>query len=286
MASAGRNGLVLYGIHAVYEALLAPRVKITRLLLAAGRGGGAIEELLQLARSQGIPVERKDHRYLDELTAGQPHQGVLGLCPAFPYADLADVLSNRSPALVQDLVVLLDGLQDPRNFGAIIRSAYCFGANGVVIPERRTVSVTGVVIKASAGAAYHLPIARVANLGRAIEVLKDSGFWICAAAAEGEPIGTTLRSDVPLGLLFGSEGRGIRPLLRRNCDFLVAIPMLGRIDSLNVSVAAGIFLYEAARGRLADTEHAATRGGVPANRSARYLDGNSPLWEGALVDEG
>ena len=238
---------MIYGIHPVREAVDNPERRMGRIFVAMGGRGKAIREAIEAARQKNIPVEFKERDYLDLLTGGRIHQGIVGLCSDFSYAKVEEIIDRGRTLCAGNLVLLLDGVQDPRNLGSLIRTAHCFGAGGVVIPENRAVSVTGTVIKASAGAAHHVPIARVVNLARTVDYLKEKGFWIYGAAPDGEPISNGLDYSMPIGLLMGSEGDGIRPLLREKCDFLVSIPMEGRIDSLNVSVAAGILMFEMLR---------------------------------------
>lgn len=247
-----RHDQIIFGIHPVIEAIGSGEVNIERIIFAEGRHDRAMREIAAQAEERGIPFQCQPRIRLDRLTGGQSHQGVIALCPAFSYASLAEVIGNRGPFFASDVIVLLDGIQDPRNFGSLIRSAHCFGVNGIVIPENRAASITGTVVKASAGAAYHIPIARVVNLARAMDYLKERGFWLYGTSSDGRRIFDAFDGTQPIGLLFGSEGEGIRPLLRKKCDFLISIPMLGVIDSLNVSVAAGIVLYEATRGRMLD----------------------------------
>lgn len=240
---------LIYGIHPVREAVGSPGGKIGRIIVATGRKGKSIRELLEVARLRSIPVEFKERDYLDLLTKGQTHQGIVGLCRGFSYASVEQIIDRRRDPGAYGLILLLDGIQDPRNLGSLIRTAHCIGASGVIIPENRAASVSSTVMKASAGAAHHIPIARVVNLARIIDYLKEKGFWIYGASPDGKPISNALDYCGPIGLLMGSEGEGIRPLLREKCDFLVSIPMEGQIDSLNVSVAAGILMFEMLRGR-------------------------------------
>jgi 23S rRNA (guanosine2251-2'-O)-methyltransferase len=203
-----------------------------------------LKEIIDGARQKKIPVEWREREYLDELTGGTDHQGIVGLRHAFVYADLDDLLKNRNPHLSFDLILILDSVLDPQNLGSIIRSAHCLGANGVVIPTDRAASVTPAVIKASAGSAAQLPIARVTNLSQTIDYLKGKGFWVFGADAHE---GKNLREqdfNCPMVLILGGEAKGIRPLVKKKCDFLLTIPMAGTFDSFNVAIAAGIIQYE------------------------------------------
>jgi 23S rRNA (guanosine2251-2'-O)-methyltransferase len=181
---------------------------------------------------------------VERLAPGRVHQGVVGLCREYRYRDLEDLIAHRMPNAPHALVVLLDSVTDPQNLGSIIRTAHCCGANGVVIPADRAAAVTPAVVKASAGAIQHLPVARVVNLGRAIDTLKEQGFWIYGAEAGAALDMRGPDYAGPVGLVMGSEGQGLRPLIRKKCDFLISIPMRGQVASLNVSVATGVILYE------------------------------------------
>jgi 23S rRNA (guanosine2251-2'-O)-methyltransferase len=173
---------------------------------------------------------------------------VLCLCGEFAYASLEEIVANRHPASPGSLVLLLDGIEDPQNLGSLIRTAHCFGVNGVVIPRDRAAGITPAVIKASAGAAGHIPVVRVVNLIQAIEFLKEKSFWIYGADAGVDQDLGSFRFEGNMGLVMGSEGKGMRPLVRKHCDVLLSIPLFGALDSLNVSVAAGILLYQIRRG--------------------------------------
>ncbi|MDA8124070.1 MAG: 23S rRNA (guanosine(2251)-2'-O)-methyltransferase RlmB [Deltaproteobacteria bacterium] len=235
---------VIYGINPLLEMLLSHPAELEKIVVAEGRTDQAVEKLLHLASQQRVPVERGGRERVEKLAPGRVHQGVAGLCREYAYSDLDAVIANRHADSRYSLVILLDSVTDPQNLGSIIRTAHCCGANGVIIPEDRAASITASAIKASAGAIHRLPVARVVNLGRAIETLQKEGFWIYGAEA-----GTALDMRTPdydghIGLVMGSEGRGLRPLIRKKCDFLISIPMRGEIASLNVSVATGVILYE------------------------------------------
>ncbi|MCE5264682.1 MAG: 23S rRNA (guanosine(2251)-2'-O)-methyltransferase RlmB [Deltaproteobacteria bacterium] len=234
---------VIYGINPLLEVLLSHPAMLERIVVAEGRGGGEVRRILDLAAEHGIPHEFCGRDRLEKLAPHQVHQGVAGLCRPQVYATVDEVIANRHEKSKYDLVVLLDSVTDPQNLGSIIRTAHCCGANGVIIPENRAASVTASVAKASAGAVQHLPTAMVVNLARTIEYLKEKNFWIYGADAEAQ-----MEADAPdyqgnVALVMGSEGRGIRPLIRKNCDFLISIPMRGKVASLNVSVAAGVILF-------------------------------------------
>jgi 23S rRNA (guanosine2251-2'-O)-methyltransferase len=238
---------VIYGINPLLEIFEARPALLEKIVVAEGRAGKAVDKVLRLARKHGVPVERSGRERIEKLAPGRVHQGIAGLCREHAPATLEEVIANRRAEAPYSLVILLDGVTDPQNLGSIIRTAHCCGANGVVIPEDRAASVTASVAKASAGAIHHLPTAVVVNLVRAIDTLKDQGFWIYGADSGAEQDLYMPDYQGHVGLVMGSEGRGIRPLVRKQCDFLISIPMKGRVASLNVSVATGIILYEILR---------------------------------------
>jgi len=238
---------IIYGINPVSEILRSEGGNIRKIILAEGRKGEDVKKILALAASRGIAVEVHKREVLDRRAGTTAHQGILCLCGEFAYAGLEEIIANRHPAFPASLVLLLDGIEDPQNLGSLIRTAHCFGANGVIIPRDRAAGITPAVIKASAGAAGHIPVARVVNLTQAIEFMKENGFWIYGTDASSDCDAGSVRFEGDVGLVMGSEGKGIRPLVRKHCDVLLSIPLFGRIDSLNVSVAAGILLHEIRR---------------------------------------
>lgn len=234
----------VYGINPIKILLAQEDSPLKKIILAEGRSGSSVKEMIDSARRKKIPVEWRSRQHLDELTGRADHQGIVGLRDSFAYADLEDLLKNRHPHLLHDLILILDGVLDPQNLGSIIRSAHCLGANGVIIPTDRAASVTPAAIKASAGSVEQMPVARVTNLSRTIDYLKDKGFWVFGADAHG---GVSIREqnfNSPVVLVLGSESKGMRPLVKKKCDFLITIPMAGNFDSFNVAVAAGIIQYE------------------------------------------
>jgi 23S rRNA (guanosine2251-2'-O)-methyltransferase len=238
---------VIFGINPLLEDLRSQAGRVSKIIVAEGRGGEAFQKVLNLAKQKGIHIEFKERSYLDRKAGQVSHQGVVGICEPFVYASVDDVIANRHPDFKYNLILILDGITDPQNLGTLIRTAHCCGANGVIIPENRAASLTGTVVKASAGAANHTSIARVVNLSNTIDYLKEQRFWIYGTdPASGKDFGS-FDYDGHIGLVLGSEGTGMRPLIRKKCDFLLAIPTMGKIDSLNVSVAAGIILYEMLR---------------------------------------
>src|SRR6202790_3667743 len=238
----------LTGIHAVREALEAGRA-FDRILIAKGRQDTRVEEIVQLARGRDIAVRFEDRGQLDRLAATKDHQGVVALVAARATSSLDEIVANANKENVQGLIVLLDGVEDPHNLGAVIRTALAAGAHGVVIPERRAAGLTDTVSRASAGALAHLPVARVTNLVRAMEELKEAGYWLVGLDEEGEKNYTEVDYTSPVGMVLGSEGQGLHELTRKRCDFVVSLPTTGPVKSLNVSVAAGVVLFEAIRQR-------------------------------------
>jgi 23S rRNA (guanosine2251-2'-O)-methyltransferase len=233
------------GFHAVEEALAAGRA-LDRVVIARGRHGERVEAVARLARSLGVPVRFEDREQLDRLTGTRDHQGVAALSAAKITAEFEDLLATRSES---GLLVFLDGVEDPHNLGAIVRSALAAGAGGVVIPERRAAGLTDTVERASAGALAHLPVARVKNLVRAMEQAKEAGYWLVGLDEHAEKSYTDVDLEGSVGIVLGREGEGLHELTRRRCDFLVSLPTTGPVRSLNVSVAAGIMLFEAVRQR-------------------------------------
>jgi 23S rRNA (guanosine2251-2'-O)-methyltransferase len=250
----------IHGVGPVRE-LVHARPKAIRVLYVAAeradaRGKDPVAGLAADAAAASVHIERRSMRDLDSLCEpGARHQGVVAITGDFRYADVDEILAAAEAAGAPPLLVALDGVQDPHNLGAIVRSAYVLGAHGVIIPEHRAAAVTPVATKASAGATELLPIAQAPNLVRALEHLKSSGVWTCAvaAAAGARPI-ASLDLAGPLALVLGAEGEGVRPLVARTCDMHALIPMAAAgVGSLNVSVAAGVALYEVARQRAVRT---------------------------------
>jgi 23S rRNA (guanosine2251-2'-O)-methyltransferase len=232
---------ILSGIHPILEALKAKR-PLDRILVAQGAGGPRMQEVIDLARRASVPVRFEPRSALDRLAGSSAHQGVVAMGAARQYADL-------EKAAAGELVVVLDGVEDPHNLGAIIRTAHAAGAASIIIPERRAVGVTDVVAKAAAGALEHLPVARVTNINRSLEDLKERGFWIYGLDERGDQAYDQVDYGSPTAIVLGGEGKGLHEQVRKHCDQLVRIPMAGKISSLNVSVAAGVVLFEWKRRR-------------------------------------
>ena len=236
---------ILAGRNPIREALKAGR-PVEKLLVASGDLSGGAQEIVRLARDAGAVVQRVDRTRLDQIYPA--HQGMLAYVAAVAYVALEDILAAAAEKGEEPFLILLDGITDPHNLGAIVRSAECAGAHGVVIPERRAAGLTPAAAKAAAGALSYMPIARVKNLNRAIETLQENNIWVIGTAMDGENAFTADFSG-PVALVIGSEGEGISRLTLEKCDRTVALPMKGRIESLNASVAAGILMYEIARAR-------------------------------------
>ena len=233
------------------EALEAGRA-FDRIVIARGRQDTRVEEIVRLARGRNIPVRFEERGQLDRLADSKDHQGVVAVAAARAPATLEDILAaaNSGVGSKKGLIVLLDGVEDPHNLGAIIRTALAAGAHGVVIPERRAAGLTDTVARASAGALAHLPIAKVTNLARTMEELKHAGFWLIGLDERADKDYTQADYTAPVGIVMGGEGKGLHELTRKRCDFVVSLPTTGPVKSLNVSVAAGIVLFEAVRQRL------------------------------------
>ena len=233
------------GFHAVEEALAAGRA-LDRILIAKGRHGERVEDVVRLAKSRGVPVRFEDRGQIDRVIGVREHQGVAALAAAKPAVELEDLLAAKNE---RGVLVLLDGIEDPHNLGAIVRTSLAAGAQGVVIPERRAAGLSDTVERASAGALAHLPVARVKNLVRAMEEIKEAGYWLVGLDERAEKAHTEVDLKGPVGIVLGREGEGLHELTRKRCDFLVSIPTQGPVCSLNVSVAAGVMLFEVVRQR-------------------------------------
>ncbi len=238
----------IYGIHPVTEALKSSRPVIQKIFIAPGKHSGAMRYLVQLAREKGVPVHERPPDALAKLAHSEHHQGVVALSTGIPYMaweDFVDLLREKPNGRAR--VLLLDSIEDPQNLGSLIRTAEACGVRGVVIPKDRAVGLTPAVVKSSAGAAAYVPVVRVTNLVSAIEELKKEGFWMVAADQGAEKSLYEMKFDMNVGVVVGGEGKGIRPLVLRKCDFTIRIPMSGKIESLNAAIAGAIILYEIVR---------------------------------------
>ena len=238
----------IYGVLPVLEALRAGARRIDRIVIAEGVRDARLRDVLEAARSARVPVRREPRVALDRLTHNGNHQGVLAVTSAASYSDADDLVSRISHDTV---FILLDGVEDPHNLGAIIRTAECGGASAVFVPERRAAHLTDAVAKTSAGAVEHLPVARVTNLASFIEELKKHNVWVVGVESSGQMAYTEFNYSGATALVFGGEGSGLHRLVRERCDAVVSIPMHGKLTSLNVSVAVGVVLFEVLRQRTA-----------------------------------
>jgi 23S rRNA (guanosine2251-2'-O)-methyltransferase len=239
----------IYGINAVTEALKARGRAFEWVGMAKERHDIRLQRLMEDCRKLGIPVRFLQRTELDRMVRDAAHQGIVAVTSAKQYNDLDDIIEAKRGEY--SLVVVLDGVEDPHNLGAILRTSDAAGADGVVIPERRAAGITGTVTKASAGASEHLPIAKVTNIARTIEELKDRNIWTVGLDERGSQTYDALDYKMDCALVLGAEGKGLHDLVKKKCDFLVSIPMLGKVPSLNVSVAGGVVLYEIVRQRMA-----------------------------------
>jgi 23S rRNA (guanosine2251-2'-O)-methyltransferase len=249
--SSGSNLESLYGVNPVLEALRGNR-KIEEIVIAEGANHNRLRELIDLARAKNISVSRAPRAGLDRVAGNTHHQGVLARVAAVRYADADDLLDSvaaRVGTSAEPLVIVLDGIEDPRNLGAILRTAECAGVHGVFMAERRAVGLTETVAKTAAGAVEYVPVARVTNLARLIESLKERNVWVIGATSDAPLVYTEWDWSRSSAVVLGGEGSGLHRLVRERCDALVRVPVAGKIESLNVSVAAGVVLYEAMRQR-------------------------------------
>ncbi len=234
----------VYGVNPVLEALRSRARKVERVLITRGKSGGRLERIIQLSREQGIPVRFEPSDAIKRQAGTAQHQDAVAILAEAPLVDLQQIL-DEGP----DLLLIVDSVEDPRNLGAVLRSAEAAGVQGVLLPDRRTCPLNAAAVKSSAGAALHLPIARIGNVSQTLAKLKQAGLWIAGLDADGDLGPSDLDASLPLAVVVGGEHRGLRPLVRKGCDFLVSLPMCGRVNSLNLSVAAAILLYQIVLGR-------------------------------------
>lgn len=247
----------IFGVNPVLEALRARRRPIQEIIIATGTKDARLAQLVELARAQGVPVRNEPRPNLDRITGNVAHQGIVARVAAAGYADAYDLLESigaRVGTTQEPLVLVLDGVEDPHNLGAILRTAECARVDGVFVPERRAVGLTETVAKASAGAIEYVPVARATNLSRLIDQLKERNVWVVGTAADAKTNYTEWNWTRASAIVMGGEGAGLHRLVREHCDAVVRIPVLGEIQSLNVSVATAVILYEALRQRAADSK--------------------------------
>lgn len=238
---------VLYGIHAVEEALVARSRSLDHVEVARERHDQRLQAVIDLARREGVSLRFVPREQLDRLARTKSHQGVVAVVAGKSYSPLDEILAHKKSE--HSFIVVLDGVEDPHNLGALIRTADGAGADGVVIPERRAAAVNPTVVKASAGASEHVNIARVVNLARTLEQLKEHNLWIVGLDERGDRSYDELDYRMDCAIVLGAEGYGLHDLVRKKCDYLVSIPMAGKVPSLNVSVAGAVVMYELARQR-------------------------------------
>jgi 23S rRNA (guanosine2251-2'-O)-methyltransferase len=236
----------IVGRNPVLEVLKAEK-EIDKIYVSKGELKGSIKKIISIAKDKNIVIQYVDKKKLDQIAPGVNHQGVAALVTPYDYYSIDDILNKAKESKKPPFIIILDGIEDPHNLGAIIRTAECAGVHGIIIPKRRAAHVTETVYKSSAGAVEHMLIAKVSNIPSTIDRLKDDGLWIYGADANGENYYFDTELKGPVALVIGSEGKGISKLVKEKCDFLVKIPMYGKISSLNASNAASILIYEVVR---------------------------------------
>lgn len=244
------NENIIEGRNPVLEAFDS-KITVEKILVSKGDTKGSIIKVMSIAKEKGIPVIEVDRRKLDEISNTPNHQGVVAYITPYRYAEVADILKIAEDRGEKPFVLILGEIQDPHNLGSIIRTAELSGVHGVIIPKRRSIGVNTTVFKTSAGAVNHMAIAKVTNLARVIDELKDAGIFVYGADMEGDSKSYNTNFEGGVGLVIGNEGKGISRLVRDKCDGIVSIPMVGKVNSLNASVAAGILMYEVMKTRIA-----------------------------------
>ena len=236
------------GRNSVLE-LLETKKDINKIYVAKGEKHGSINKIIAMAKERKIIIVEKDKRQMDEMAQTQNYQGVIAIVPPFEYCEVEDILNFAEEKEEPPFILILDGIEDTHNLGAIIRTAETAGVHGIIIPKRRAASVNSTVNKVSCGAVEHMKIARVNNISECINKLKEKGIWICGTSIDAEKYYFNQDLTGPIGIVIGNEGKGISNLVEKNCDFLVKIPMMGKVTSLNASVSTGIIIYEALKQR-------------------------------------
>lgn len=237
------------GRNSVLE-LLESGKDINKIFVARGEKHGSIHKIIAKAKEMKVIIVEKDKRQLDQMAQNENYQGVIAIVPPFAYCEIQDILEEAKQKQEDPFVLLLDGIEDPHNLGSMIRTAETAGIHGIIIPKRRAVGVNSTVNKVSCGAVEHMKIARVNNIAEAIERLKEAGLWICGTDINTNTDYYDQDLKGPLGIVIGNEGQGISEKVKKNCDFLVKIPMKGKVTSLNASVSTGIIIYEAVKQRI------------------------------------
>ncbi|CAG9622240.1 23S rRNA (guanosine(2251)-2'-O)-methyltransferase RlmB [Sutcliffiella rhizosphaerae] len=238
----------IMGRNPVLEALKSNR-EINKLWIAEGGQKGSIQQVIAMAKEANVLVQFVPRKKIDQMVEGN-HQGVVASVAAYDYAEIDDLFQLAEKRKEDPFFLILDEIEDPHNLGSIMRTADAVGAHGIIIPKRRAVGLTATVAKASTGAIEHIPVVRVTNLARTVDELKERGIWIFGTDAKGKVDYRNMDGSLPIGLIIGSEGKGMARLLREKCDFLVSLPMVGKVTSLNASVAASLLMYEVFRKRL------------------------------------
>ena len=236
------------GRNSVLE-LLESGKDINKIFVTRGEKHGSINKILAIAKERKIIVVEKDKKQMEEMAQEENYQGIIAIVPPFEYVEIQDILDEAKARKEDPFILILDGIEDPHNLGSIIRTAETAGVHGIIIPKRRAASVNSTVNKTSAGAVEHMKIARVTNISDALEELKQAGLWICGTAVDTDKYYYNQDLTGPLGIVIGNEGKGIGEKVKKNCDFLVKIPMKGKVGSLNAAVSTGIIVYEAVKQR-------------------------------------
>jgi 23S rRNA (guanosine2251-2'-O)-methyltransferase len=242
---------IIHGVHPIYEGLRIQPTPIKRIIISRQRNRKPLMEILRLAEERGVSIQWVGRDYLTCMAKTTSHQGILAQVDDFKYVELSDIVQRWKATGKKALLLIVDGVEDPQNLGGLIRTANAFGVHGIVIPKDRATPITPIVIKASVGASFHTPIARVTNIVSCLEFLRKRAVWILGAEAGAKHPIYDCDLDLDLAIVIGSEGRGIRPLVKKKCDFLASIPLCGEITSLNASVAGALVMYEVLRQRLA-----------------------------------
>lgn len=237
------------GRNSVIE-LLESKKDINKIFVTKGERHGSINKILAMAKERNVIIVEKDKKQMAQMAQKPNHQGVIAIVPPFEYCEIEDILENAKIKNEDPFVLILDGIEDPHNLGSIIRTAETAGVHGIIIPKRRAASVNSTVSKVSAGAVEHIKIARVTNISDSIQKLKDNGLWICGTDIDAKNYYYDQDLKGPLGIVIGNEGQGMSEKVKKNCDFLVKIPMKGKVTSLNASVSTGIVVYEAVKQRI------------------------------------
>ena len=240
---------IIYGIHPVQEALKSSHIQFQKIFIGTSKPHPSLQSVLDLAIQKKVAIVFTTREALEQMVKGASHQNVVGLIKEIPYSNVEEILYRWKKGGTKALLLILDGIQDPQNFGSLIRTALGCGAQGVIIPKDRAVGITPAVVKASAGAIAYLPIAQVVNIATTIDALKKEGIWVFGASGEAKDPIYQFDFNIDIAIVMGAEGRGIRPLVKKKCDRLFSIPMEGPVSSFNASVSAGMVLYEVMRQR-------------------------------------